>query len=584
MNPAKSRSGKRSKKKRFHGNSHVKEIEKNVFVKRTHVELDESASARKLNVSVDTSQSSVSVKNRIIDINILFQTINNYVSCRKCHGDIHIFEQSTVGLCSSFVIKCMNCEEKKVVKSSRMIGPRLNIPEINRRSVFSMRCIGQSLAGLTTFCAYMGLPSPISQKAYEQINTRILDATSIVAENAMKAAALEETSLSGTSDITISGDGTWKTRGHSSLVGVTSAIGVESGKVIDIDVMSSFCKGCDSYKKPKHGVKFKNWLKKHSAHCQKNHTGSSGKMEVDGMKRMFQRSMDNRKVRYANYIGDGDTKTFLEVQTAKPYGSAFSINKIECVGHVQKRMGTRLRKLKAQMAKTKLSDGKTIGGKGRLTDDLIKKLTIYYGNAIRANKNSLFDMRKSIWAIWMHYVSCDTDPQHFFCPKDPQTWCKYNKAVLSKTLSKFKHNNPVPKSVMDAIKPIFKDLTNPILLKKCLGGRTQNPNESFNAVIWKHCPKTSNDGKKIAQISANIAVIKFNEGDCHISKVMNILDIASAQSQSFLVVQDLKRISQSRKRVKAACHEARRAQKVKKAKLNEKQELQEGKIYESGGF
>ncbi|GFV76649.1 hypothetical protein TNCV_4728691 [Trichonephila clavipes] len=38
-------------------------------------------------------------------------------------------------------------------------------------------------------------------------------------------------------------------------------------------------------------------------------------------------------------------------------------------------MGTRLRKLKLVK---KLSDGKTIGGKGRLTDSLIDKLAHYY--------------------------------------------------------------------------------------------------------------------------------------------------------------------------------------------------------------
>ncbi|GFU67741.1 hypothetical protein TNCV_3134061 [Trichonephila clavipes] len=52
-------------------------------------------------------------------------------------------------------------------------------------------------------------------------------------------------------------------------------------------------------------------------------------------------------------------------------------------------MGTRLRKLKLVYSKKKLSDGKTIGGKGRLTDSLIDKLAHYYGNAIRCNSTSV---------------------------------------------------------------------------------------------------------------------------------------------------------------------------------------------------
>ncbi|GFW32855.1 uncharacterized protein TNCV_1774231 [Trichonephila clavipes] len=47
-------------------------------------------------------------------------------------------------------------------------------------------------------------------------------------------------------------------------------------------------------------------------------------------------------------------------------------------------MGNRLRKLKALRGEKKVSDGKTIGGKGRLTDAIISKLTTFYGNAIRS--------------------------------------------------------------------------------------------------------------------------------------------------------------------------------------------------------
>ncbi|GFS66943.1 uncharacterized protein TNCV_4561921 [Trichonephila clavipes] len=63
----------------------------------------------------------------------------------------------------------------------------------------------------------------------------------------------------------------------------------------------------------------------------------------------------------------------------KPYGDNIEIEKIECVGHVQKRMGSRLRKLKSSLGKKKLSDGKTIGEKGRLTDVVINRLTTFMG-------------------------------------------------------------------------------------------------------------------------------------------------------------------------------------------------------------
>ena len=55
---------------------------------------------------------------------------------------------------------------------------------------------------------------------------------------------------------------------------------------------------------------------------------------------------------------------------------------MECVGHVQKHVGTQLRDLRKITGNSKLVDGKTPGGKGRLTLKEIDKLQLYYGMAI----------------------------------------------------------------------------------------------------------------------------------------------------------------------------------------------------------
>ena len=44
------------------------------------------------------------------------------------------------------------------------------------------------------------------------------------------------------------------------------------------------------------------------------------------------------------------------------------MEKVDCVGHVQKRMGTALRELKKQYKGQNLLGSKTIGGAGRLTE------------------------------------------------------------------------------------------------------------------------------------------------------------------------------------------------------------------------
>ncbi|GFV56318.1 DUF1758 domain-containing protein [Trichonephila clavipes] len=240
----------------------------------------------------------------------------------------------------------------------------------------------------------MSLPNPVEQKSHDVINNKLSRVMKEVAEESMKMAAVEEYSSSPDNLLTVSGDGTWKTRGHSSLIGVCTVIGAETG--------------------------------------------------------------------------DGDTKTFNALSENKPYGDDYFIQKIECVGHVQKRMGTRLRKLILVYSKKKLSDGKTIGGKGRLTDSLIDKLAHYYGNAIRCNSTSVKEMRKAIWAVWGHSCSTDDEPMHWFCPTNPNTWCKYN-AAINNNLQNYKHKPSVAKAVRDVIKPVFADLSHPALLKKCLG-------------------------------------------------------------------------------------------------------------------
>ncbi|GFW49785.1 uncharacterized protein TNCV_358881 [Trichonephila clavipes] len=280
-----------------------------------------------------------------------------------------------------------------------------------------MRYIGQGISSLETFCSLMCLPNPVSQKAYDRINAKIADISEALANASMKKAAAEEKIIDGTvNSIVISGYGTWKTHGHTSLIGVCALIGADCGKVLDMEVMSSYCKGCDSYKGPKFGLKCSAFLAKHQIFCRKNHNGSAGGMEVCGMQKIFFRSEQKHGLKYQRYVGDGYSKTFSSIAEKKPYEDSVPIEKIECVGHVQKRMGSRLRKLKALWGEKKLSDGKTIGGKGRLTDAIISKLTTFYDNAIRANSHNVNEMslHAEIVEVEMEVVSPSIVPSGNF--------------------------------------------------------------------------------------------------------------------------------------------------------------------------
>ncbi|GFW25467.1 uncharacterized protein TNCV_3721951 [Trichonephila clavipes] len=218
----------------------------------------------------------------------MFTNIQNFASCKKCGGDIKLSENCVRGLSSVFfrlnartVKTCIRLEIQKCWVKEK------SIPEINKRFVYAKRTIGQGHAAMTTFCGVMDFPPPVAEKSYNNIINKLQLCSKEVAEASMQSAALEEVTLANSSDIIISGDGTWKTRGYSSRVGVWAVIGDKTGKCIDAEKMSSFCKGCDSWKRRKGSPAYKKWKILHVKECLKNHNGSADMMETVGMIRIY---------------------------------------------------------------------------------------------------------------------------------------------------------------------------------------------------------------------------------------------------------------------------------------------------------
>ena len=53
------------------------------------------------------------------------------------------------------------------------------------------------------------------------------------------------------------------------------------------------------------------WNRNHEMFCEINHMGSSGSMEKKWAVEMFLCSIDKHNFKYAEYIGDGDSRLFL---------------------------------------------------------------------------------------------------------------------------------------------------------------------------------------------------------------------------------------------------------------------------------
>lgn len=125
-----------------------------------------------------------------------------------------------------------------------------------------------------------------------------------------------------------------------------------------------------------------------------------------------------------------------------------------------------------------------------MTGHAIDTIQIYYGLAIGRNEEKGVEaMKTAIWSDYFHLSSTDNNPQHAMCPKDPDTWCGHQRSILEKVEYKHAEHTHLPSCVLEEIKPIFRDLTNPVLLAKCAHGETQNMAESLNNVIWSRTPK-----------------------------------------------------------------------------------------------
>ena len=204
----------------------------------------------------------------------------------------------------------------------------------------------------------MDLGIGLIKKVYYEINNSILIAVNAVFDLVTRKAIAAEKALheeKGLPDdiLTVSGDGSWSKRGFLSLKGIVSLILKFSGKIVDVTIRSSYCKGYEKWKGKEGTLDYLAWHKKHRNYCTANHEGSSGKMEVDGVVEMFMRSLKKFPVRYGFYIGDGDSKTLKMLFDVLPYGEELIVKKLECVLHVAKRVFKRANEARKSLIQRK---------------------------------------------------------------------------------------------------------------------------------------------------------------------------------------------------------------------------------------
>lgn len=328
------------------------------------------------------------------------------VKCKVCQHEVYSTAPKTVnnGKFSQNNVTLVTCAllSGAGYEGNRRVAAMLNTKHLTSTAFYEIqRFVGERIMSL--------------QKKYRAtINEEVFKA---YAERGIMPDA------NGILDVCGSYDGSWMTRGHTSHIGLGCFIDIETGYVLDCEILSNFCMRCshlDSKLKNKSITKNEYDERKaaHNPKCQKNFDGKAGAMEAEGAVRIWERSVATNKMRYVKFVGDGDSSAFRAVTALQPYGDT-NVEKEECVNHISKRLGSRLRKLREETREETASGRKrtVIGGKNKLTDKVIDKLTFYYGQAIRRNiSGTVEEMQKDIMASYYHCSSTDSEPRHEQCP------------------------------------------------------------------------------------------------------------------------------------------------------------------------
>ncbi|KAH7955975.1 hypothetical protein HPB52_005308 [Rhipicephalus sanguineus] len=136
--------------------------------------------------------------------------------------------------------------------------------------------------------------------------------------------------------------------------------------------------------------------------------------------------------------------------------------------------------------------------------DLIKRLTSYYGLALRSNTD-VEDMKKAVMATFHNVSSTDAEPHHELCPSGARSWCRH-RAAEAEGKPQLPHTYNLPNKVVEALRPVYQRLFDPQLQARCSGNKTQNAAESLHSVIWSLISKQQHASHFTVEVAVHEAV------------------------------------------------------------------------------
>ena len=322
---------------------------------------------------------------RIVDINYFLKEFvdvcKRHNSSLCCNSQLRPVKCRDEGLGTNVLIKCDNCNFKNWIASE----PReKNVMKINTLAVLSTLVTGTCYDGLRRLFAGIDIPC-MSHVTYMKHRRTLVPVIEKAAnEEMIKAGKLEKEIairkghvINGIPWIEVQGDGgygkrSYRTGKHDSLVCVGSIIGVETNKLLHVEIRNKYCLICfkAARKKitPKKHVCYKNW----------NYNKSSSSMETDCNLKGFQKSIEIHGLIYKTYVGDGDSSTYKTIQERNVYKEHnVQVGRLYCTNHLYRNMCNKIVDI----------------SKGRLNHGAIRGNVLNFRDFI---KHSAFKIRKLI--------------------------------------------------------------------------------------------------------------------------------------------------------------------------------------------
>ncbi|GFS79951.1 uncharacterized protein TNCV_750931 [Trichonephila clavipes] len=179
-----------------------------------------------------------------------FNQVNNLLRSAKCQycekQTLKLELGAKLGFSYNLKLLCSNCDENKTVVNTSLKSVQTS-HDVNLRITQAFSHIGKGYSAIEKFCMVMNI-DPFSSTTYGKCARRLDNAYTLASENIFAEIHREIKNVyengAEITDLSVSFDGTWLTRGHTSLIGVGCVIDMLTGYVVDFEVMSKVCRHC----------------------------------------------------------------------------------------------------------------------------------------------------------------------------------------------------------------------------------------------------------------------------------------------------------------------------------------------------